>query len=243
MKAKKPARIKTTEERLLDTAERLFARQGIRATSLREITEQTRINIAAVNYHFRTKKALVRSVIERSFKPLNEERLRRLDEIEAAAGDGPPSIEAILGALFLPMLRSWKKNRNFVLLSGRLQNEPDADLHKFIIRLYAEVIERFQAATMRALPETPGPDLFFWMHYLFGGMIHTLLSIEDLERLPGRHSMLEDTDRFLAELVSFGAAGLRAIQKSAPLVPSPRPPKSGNDKPADVRRRTREAGV
>ncbi|MCC7498027.1 MAG: helix-turn-helix transcriptional regulator, partial [Bryobacterales bacterium] len=69
---------KTTSERILEAAEGLFAAQGIRGTSLKEITELAEVNIAAVNYHFRSKDALVRAVFERSFEPLNAERLRML---------------------------------------------------------------------------------------------------------------------------------------------------------------------
>ena len=51
---------KETSKRLLEAAEELFAKQGIRATSLKAITEFAEVNIAAVNYHFRSKEALVR---------------------------------------------------------------------------------------------------------------------------------------------------------------------------------------
>ena len=95
---------KTTSERILDAAENLFARQGIRGTSLKEITESAEVNIAAVNYHFRSKDALVRAVYERSFLPLNEKRLRALEAAEQAAGDAPLTVEAGLRALFEPMV-------------------------------------------------------------------------------------------------------------------------------------------
>ena len=227
MRSRRRSKPKATDERLLDMAERLFARQGIRATSLREITAQTHINIAAVNYHFRSKKALVRAVFERSFKPLNQERLRCLAEAEAAACGGPPAIEDVLRALFAPMLRAWKENRNYILLSGRLQHEPDAELHRFILGLYDEMIRRFLAATARALPGVPEPDLFFWLHYLFGGMVHTLLATEDLERLPGGLTVLDDANEFLDRLIRFGSAGLRSIPQRSPMAAgSPAPVQS-----------------
>ncbi len=84
MKLVEETSAKSTGERILDAAEGLFARQSIRTTSLREITELAEVNIAAVNYHFRSKDALLRAVYERSFQPLNAERLRLLDEAEAA---------------------------------------------------------------------------------------------------------------------------------------------------------------
>jgi hypothetical protein len=41
-----------TKERILDTAERLFAEQGYAATSLRGIIAEAGVNLAAVHYHF-----------------------------------------------------------------------------------------------------------------------------------------------------------------------------------------------
>lgn len=119
---------KNMTKRLLDAAEHLFARQGIRGTSLREITEQAGGNIAAVNYYFRSKEALVQAVYERSFRPLNEERLRLLDLAESEAGGNPLQLESILHAFFEPMVRAWRENKNFILLLGRFQHEPDKKL-------------------------------------------------------------------------------------------------------------------
>jgi AcrR family transcriptional regulator len=223
-KVKTPA--KTTSERLMDAAEDLFARQGIRATSLREITEQANVNIAAVNYHFRSKDALVRAVYERSFQPLNEERLRLLAAAEAAAGDGPLAIEAVLYALFEPMIRAWAENPNFILIVGRLQHEPDAELSGFILKLYGPMLQRFLKAASRALPEVPDVNLFFWIHFLFGGVVYTLFSSQDLERLHEGHSILEAPGDFLERLIAFGAAGLRAhiltVEPSIAAVLEPR---------------------
>jgi AcrR family transcriptional regulator len=201
---------KATTERILDAAECLFANQGIRATSLREITEQAGINNAAVNYYFRSKDALVRAVFERSFKPLNRERLRLLDEVEAAAGDGPLRMEAVLYALFEPMVRAWREDRNFIFLVGRLHNEPDPELNGFVTALYDELLTRFLAATVRAIPELPEPELFFWVYFLFGGVVFILLSSRDLERLRAGGNLLDAPEDFLQRLIAFGAAGIRA---------------------------------
>ena len=71
-----------TREALLDAAESLFAEHGVQAASLRAITQQAGANLAAVHYHFGSKEGLVRAVFSRRIGPLNEERLRRLEECE-----------------------------------------------------------------------------------------------------------------------------------------------------------------
>jgi AcrR family transcriptional regulator len=58
-----------TKERILDTAEVLFAEKGYRAVSVREITSAARCNLAAVNYHFGTKKNLYLEVFRSRWVP------------------------------------------------------------------------------------------------------------------------------------------------------------------------------
>ena len=45
-------------QRLLHAAGAVFADRGFQAATVREITERARVNIAAVNYHFRDKAEL-----------------------------------------------------------------------------------------------------------------------------------------------------------------------------------------
>jgi AcrR family transcriptional regulator len=200
----------TTSERIMEAAEGLFAAQGIRGTSLKEITELAEVNIAAVNYHFRSKDALVRAVYERCFLPLNEQRLRLLDEVEAASGGGALAIEEVLRALFEPMVRAWQTNRNFILLVGRLQSEPDPQLNVFVQGLYGSLIERFIRAARRAAPDVTEADLFFWIHFLFGGVVYTLINSQDMARMHPGQNLIDTSELFLHDLISFGAAGLRS---------------------------------
>jgi AcrR family transcriptional regulator len=61
-----------TKERILDTAERLFAERGYSATSLRAIIAEADVNLASVHYHFDSKEALLEAVFLRRALPANE---------------------------------------------------------------------------------------------------------------------------------------------------------------------------
>jgi TetR/AcrR family transcriptional regulator, regulator of cefoperazone and chloramphenicol sensitivity len=52
-----------TRERLLSTAERLFAERGFSKVTVREICRSARANVAAVNYHFSGKQGLYDEVV------------------------------------------------------------------------------------------------------------------------------------------------------------------------------------
>src|SRR5260370_14585910 len=89
----------TTKDRILDAAERLFAIQGFEATSLRAITTDAGVNLAAVNYHFQSKDALLRAVIARRIGPVN---LRRLELLDACDATRTPDLHALIEAFLIP---------------------------------------------------------------------------------------------------------------------------------------------
>ena len=73
---------RTTDERLLAVAERLFAQHGIDAVSVRSITIEAEANIASVHYHFGTKVDLVRALVERRVDEVNADRRVRLRALD-----------------------------------------------------------------------------------------------------------------------------------------------------------------
>src|ERR1700724_3073889 len=88
-----------TKTRILNSAEKLFGKNGFDATSLRDITAEAQVNLAAVNYHFQSKDSLIDAIIERRILPINQRRLEMLD----AAGH-PPSVEQVVESFLSPRL-------------------------------------------------------------------------------------------------------------------------------------------
>ncbi len=212
---------KSTKDRLLSTAEQLYAENGIEATSLRRITELAEANLAAVNYHFGTKDALTEAVFARRLAPLNEARLKLLDEAEAAAGPSPPTIESILRAFLIPTLHLWQDAPHFLRLGGRLQYEPSEKLHDIFLSQFEEVIRRFDAALTKAFPGVHRRELFWRMHFVVGAMFYTWTCHSDLERVSGGMCKVTDYGELVDRLVAFGAAGFRAPFPAPAAAPAP----------------------
>ena len=59
-----PSTDSDTRQRLIDAAGAVFAEQGFRAATIRDICARADANVAAVNYHFGDKEALYRDVLE-----------------------------------------------------------------------------------------------------------------------------------------------------------------------------------
>lgn len=68
-------------ERILVAAELLFARQGVDKTSIREITNDAGVNVALVNYYFRSKEALAEEIFMRLAQRVTVLRLAELSKV------------------------------------------------------------------------------------------------------------------------------------------------------------------
>jgi AcrR family transcriptional regulator len=206
-----------TKERILDAAERLFAAHGFAGTSLRAVTKAAGANLAAVHYHFGTKEDLLRAVLSRIVVPINRERLALLEQVEAAAGDDPPSLEGLLEAFIAPDLRLLRDlgERGVIITRflGRSYTEP-AEMVQALSREHYEALgQRFMEAFARALPEV-GQAEAYWRFTLVVGVLTYILA--DTSGTGGSAEDLSDVDGTVRRLVAFLAAGLRAP------VPAPR---------------------
>lgn len=87
-----------TRDRLLDEAERLFARSGVQGTTLSEITKAAeQRNASAVSYHFGSRQGLLLEVLARRGAPVDTRRgeMRRALGVE-------PSVEELVTCLVVP---------------------------------------------------------------------------------------------------------------------------------------------
>ena len=97
----------TTRQRILDTAEVCFAKNGFDGCSLREITSLADVNLGAVNYHFGSKVELFTEVLRRRVEPMNRRRLELLDLAIARHDPEPPPLEEILYAFLRPAIEAF----------------------------------------------------------------------------------------------------------------------------------------
>jgi len=172
-----------TKESILDQAEALFAEQGYRGTSLRQITAAAKVNLAAVSYHFGSKEGLVAAVIGRRIVPLNEWRCREVEEVlaRAAAETRRPETRDVLRAFIEPTLlmqESAPGARNFVTLVGRAMADTDETARRIFIEHMTPALQLLSRALALALPEMP-PDVLYWrVNFVIGALSHTMRCID-----------------------------------------------------------------
>lgn len=198
---------------MLDAAERLFAKHGVDATSLRHITNDAEANLASVNYHFGSKEELFRQVFARRVGPINRERLRLLDACEA---QGKPELECVLEAFLAPALRLRlapdQGGEHFMCLMGRLYSEPN-EWKTLIVDEFSEVFQRFDAGLQTALPDHAPEDLTWRLFFTIGSMAHLMTAGDLLKTFTQDRCDPTDVEGTLRQLVDFSAAGFRAASR------------------------------
>ena len=201
---------KETKERILDVAEALFAENGYSGTSLRAVTTAAGANLAAVNYHFGSKRTLLRAVFERLSGPANTERLALLDRLEAVSAQ--PELEDILRAFLTPALRVvvdlGDRGHTATRFLGRIAGDPAGDVQAMIAEEFMVVTERFLAAFARALPDLGDDELGWRFKLMVGVLIHVQADEQWKAELP-RRPKPADIEVIRDRTVAFLAAGFR----------------------------------
>ena len=200
-----------TRLQVLAVAERLFALRGFRNVSVREITAEAGVNLAAVNYHFGSRDRLLFEIFLRRTGELSRERARRLHEAQAR-WSGTPPVRDILEALFAPPLR-WAESEDrrismqFIL---RARSEGTEDMRQALAQ-DVSLLSRFAEALVAARPGLDAATVYWRLHFCLG-MIHNnrIAEFERLDALSAGLTRGVAADVLLGQMLDFAEAGFLA---------------------------------
>ena len=199
-----------TKEQIISVAERLFAERGFAGTTLRNVIAEADVNLAAVHYHFGSKEELFRAVVKRFARPIVEQELALLKQLQA--GGRVPTVEAILTAVIKPCLEFLAQDREFSLvhaqLMGRCWAEPEP-LKSIIEVEFAASMEAFLDVLQRVLPEQSRSQLA----WKFNLVIAALIRVQSEAGQP--LALIQSTDPksvqvAIEQLVKFLSPGMRS---------------------------------
>ena len=208
-----------TKERILDAAERLFAEQGFAGTSLRQITTEAEVNLAAVNYHFHSKESLVSAVLGRKMGPANARRSELLDQVLREAGTSQPAIEELLRAFLQPIFEARAAGVElscFPRLMARLASDSSDWAAEVMSTHLKPVLDRFWPAFDWALGGVPRYKLAWAIHYCLGAMAHSLAGPPLILRFAESGAPELDQNAQMKQLITYMAGGLRALAEKEP---------------------------
>ncbi|AQS36308.1 transcriptional regulator, TetR family [Shewanella psychrophila] len=201
-----------TKTRILDAAEKLFAERGFSETSLRLITSKAEVNLASVNYHFGSKKELIRAVLARYldvFMPAASSEIASLQSTDKEASLNDIFSTLVKPLLDLNQLRS-EGTRTFLQLLGRGYIESQGHLRWFITTHYGDHLTQFVKAVADSAPHIPPAEMFWRLHFTLGTVVFTMASADALTEIAaadfGEHNDIEAVIRKVIPYLSAGVA-------------------------------------
>lgn len=203
-----------TVERILDAAETLFAEKGFAETSLRLITSKAKVNLAAVNYHFGSKKSLIQAVFSRFLEPLCSNLDEELDR-RSAQGQPAWTVELLLDVLVEQVLAIKPRSDNdlsiFMRLLGLAFSQSQGHLRRYLNEMYGHVFQRYMLLLREVAPEVQPIELFWRVHFMIGAAAFSMSGLKALrEIVVAEYDVHLTTEQVLRLMVPFLAAGLRA---------------------------------
>ena len=211
---------KDTAKSILNAAEELFSEKGFAETSLRNITTKAGVNLAAVNYHFGSKKELIQAVFARFLDNFCQQLETRLDEYSVQQGDLAPDLNAVLMLLPATALQSdgavqgdhgQRRLGIFMRLLGLAYAQGQGHVRKFLKQEYGTVFTRYMALVTAASPELNDVERFWRIHFMLGATVFTLSGADALMAM-AEHEFGVNTDigQVFDKLIPFLGAGLKA---------------------------------
>jgi len=141
----------STEEKIIEAARMIFTKKGFLATTVRDIATEADINVASVNYYFRSKEKLFEVIMDETIKKLfdkiepvlNDETTSLYEKIETCVGyyidqvlenpDFPFFMvkEVMAGSTTLPMIGKMRQliNSHFATQLRALETDSKINFH------------------------------------------------------------------------------------------------------------------
>ena len=207
----------TTQEKILNAAEALFAEQGFEQTSLRQITTEADVNLASVNYHFGSKKALIQAVMARYlevFMPKLAEQLVQLAE------RGDFTTRDVFDCFREPLseLRQVRKHGPTLFLSllGFAYAEIQGHLRRYTMDHFGDVMALLLDTLHQANPQLSPVDMFWRLHFVLGATVFAQVSGPALREIAAADfGEAVAADQVIDRLIPFLAGGVDAASHSS----------------------------
>ena len=209
-----------THDRILRTAERLFAQRGFNGVSVRDLAAAAHVNIASIGYHFGSKEGLLSAVYRRHCEPMIAERLRGLEA--ALRLPAKQRVAALIEAFIRPALQQVEvaEGETFIRLRAVLSGENSVLLEKLVAENFDQSSQKFIDALSDALPHLTKKDVWWRFHFLLGTVYYTAAGPHRVYAYSHGQCDPSNTEEVIEELVPFLT---RAFQAPAvkPRAPTP----------------------
>jgi AcrR family transcriptional regulator len=209
---KRPSAVDTSAA-ILDVAEALFSKHGFHGVTLREVAREAGVDTALLHYYFDGKRGLFDAVFLRRAEVLNSDRRTSLDRYAREAG-AAMTPEGLIDAFVGPAL-DWQAAggpgwKHYCALVAQVNAAP-AWGAETMTRYFDPVVQRLIDLMRQALPHAAPADLYWAYHNLSGALTLTMGETGRIDRLSEGLCRAGDIAAARKAMVTFAAAGFRAV--------------------------------
>ncbi len=198
-----------THERLVEEARKLFAAQGYRRVTVREICAAAKANVAAINYHFGGKYGLYREVLEEAITVMRE-----TSEIAMAAGAGGSAEQRLRAFIRVFLQRVGSEGSPWIRqLMAHEMAEPTEALEEVLRAAVLPRITYMGQLVADILGVDVSDDRVMRCVLSVQMQFHAAMSNPVSMRLvPGFTGDTESLDRLAQHIADFSIGGIRAMR-------------------------------
>ena len=215
-----------TKEKLLDTAEILFADQGYESVSVRDIAAEADVNLAAINYHFQGKDNLYKAVLLRRVAPKRDKIISSLEQVMGGAN---PTLDGLVSAFVRAHLEdALVSDQGAVALRlvARELTEPKHGAEIICREMIAPVHTAFSNALVGVRPGLEVPECTRIISSIVGQVVHFTMRWRNTRpgEVPGHNtdhmkfafpSLFGSLENYITETVEhithFSVGGIEAL--------------------------------
>ena len=202
-------------QNILDTSQRLFARFGYHAVTIRQIAAEAGVPLALVGYYFGQKQELYDAI----FGHLSDTiETRRQGLREAVANPEGDPLANVIAAMIVPvtLARGTPEGESYALFvtRGLTQQsvEEDQAIREFFDPITAEYIDAIRQALLSELPSVTQAQAAWCYQFALGSLLH-YLSDQRIVRLSHDVNVAADP-AVVPQLQAFIVNGIRGAARS-----------------------------
>jgi AcrR family transcriptional regulator len=162
-----------SQERILDAAEALFARNGFNGVSVKDIADAADVDASLLHYYFASKAGLYSAVIGRRAEQVNSARLAALRAYAAEAGGKTTVagvVRAYVQATFDFAITGGEGCLDYLAMIAQLNSTPAGALPISESTPFDEVVQVFIDLLRQASPSSTDAELYWFYHMLSGAI-------------------------------------------------------------------------
>jgi AcrR family transcriptional regulator len=192
---------KGSRDRILDATEKLFAKRGSEAVSLREINVAAGVSQGVIHYQFGSRAKLITALLERRFPAIQAQRVTMLQELSSKTE--PPQLRDLVEVVIRPfaelVLGQKRLGTRFMRVLSHLSTERNSQFQQYVVAHDPEFVSALIALLKQALPEQSEHTLYYRLLVISFSMYRALADLEEPQWLWGEVSPVPLEDELSAD--------------------------------------------